>query len=248
MATALKLATNVADIVGIEAPTALKNSVEPQSRAMLRLLNRAGQQLARVENTWNGSWTFLEREHTFTTIAGQRDYDLPADFERIIEDTTWDRDTYRQMRGNLSPQEWQQLRSGLIGTVTQAPYYRIRRAGVGKRRALSLDPIPSGGDVLVYEYVSNHWVVDSAQTASRAEYVDDTDEALFNDDLMEMSLLWRFKQSRGLSFSPELAEYETEMDRILAQDSGARPLRVSSRRTRSWLGYPSLADGNWNVG
>ena len=221
-----EIARDVGDVIGIKRVTSLVGNSEPHARAMLVLLDQGGKNLTKLRNTWGASWAVLTREHTFTTVAAQEEYAFPEDFTAFVDGTVWDRSSYREARGVFSPQEWQQVKSGLIETSGIAPNYRIRRGASGRGRSLYLDPIPGGGEILVYEYVSRSWVVDAAGTSFGERIAVDTDEPLFDDDLVRMDLVWRFKQSRGLSFATELAEFEIERDRRLAEDAGTRKLEV----------------------
>ena len=178
------------------------------------------------------------------------EYALPEDFEALIDGTLWDRTSYREMRGTLTPQEWQQARSGLIQTVSIAPLYRIRGSSTGVGRSIYLEPIPTTEDTLVMEYVSGSWLQSGND---RTMFVDristDADIPLFDDDLMEMDLEWRFKQSRGLTFAAELAEWEMERDRRFAADAGPRTIVLGQGRRRTrWPNTPESGFGGGFTG
>ena len=203
-----------------------------------RLLNRAGRNLAQRRNAFGAGWTVLTREYVFSTVDGQDEYPLPADYIDLIDGTVWNRDTFREGRGVLTPQEWQELRSGLVGTISIAPYYRIRRSSDGSGRSFWLDPVPSRADELVIEYLSDSWVRSADGTEFRNVFTADTDTSVYDDDLLEMDLVWRLKQARGLPFAAELGEYEMERDRRIGQDAGLRTLRIARSSVRSW---------RWNI-
>ncbi len=227
--TALEIAQSAAAIVGVEEPSHLKNNPDAHARAFWALLNRAGKTLAKMRNAWGGGWAILEKEHGFTTVAGQAAYPLPEDFGALLQRSLWDRGSAVELMGPLAPREWQALKSGLITASAPALLYRIRPDGSGAKRSFHLEPTPRAGHEIAFEYLSDRWVVSADGSARRAAFVEDSDAPLFDDDLVEMDLVWRFKQTRGLAFATELAEFEIERDRRLATDTGARDVRLARR-------------------
>jgi len=232
-----------AGVIGVKAFVKLRGNADPDARSMEARFNRAGQAMTRMRNTLGASWTALTQEFVFETIPGVAEYRLPDGFQSIIDGTVWDRSTYREMRGTLSPQQWQEVKSGLIESVRIAPFYRIRRSAAAGR-TLWLDPTPAGRDEIVLEFQSAHWVESADRSTYRYAIESDTDKTVFDDDLLEMSVLWRFKQSRGLTFAVELAEYEQEVMRRFAEDAGARAIRVGrSAGNRRGLNVPETGFG-----
>ena len=82
--------------------------------------------------------------------------------------------------------------------------------------------MPAGGDHLVFEYLGGNWVSDVDNSTFRDAITEDTDMPLFDDDLLEMGTLWRFKQSRGLSYQAELGEFENQESIRFADDAGRK--------------------------
>ncbi|MYG26276.1 MAG: hypothetical protein F4213_09660 [Boseongicola sp. SB0677_bin_26] len=221
-----EIARNVAAVVGMRDIDSLVGNPEPHARAMVVLLNRGCKNMAQMRGTSNQGWIVLTREFAFQTVPGQASYAFPDDYQELVDGTVWNRDTYREARGPLSPTEWQRIKSGLVETTSIAPNFRIRRNVAGTGKAFWVDPVPSQAQDLVIEYVSNQWLTDASQTVFRGRVAADTDLTLFDDDLVEQDLTWRFKQSRGLSFAPELAEFELERDKRFAKDGGLRTIRI----------------------
>ena len=237
--TVLEIAQDAAFVIGIDDIVAIVGSNQPASRAMRVHIDQSGINLTRMRNTWGASWTILTVEYPFTTIAGQAEYPLPEDFESLIDGTLWDRSEYHEGRGALSPQEWQQLKSGLVQDTVLTPYYRIKRSVAGNTRALVLHPTPSAQEELVFEYTSKNWLTGS-DGSTRDKIEEDTDIPLFDYDLIRMDILWRFKQSRGLTFAAELAEFEQEVRRRFAEDAGSRAIEVG--RVQGRARYPQTPE------
>lgn len=229
--TLLTIVECAADIIGVPRPSAVITSTDQTVRTMLALLNREGQNLAKLRNLWGGGWTILEREHTFTTTASTAEYAFPSDFAELIGDTAWDRDDFFEMRGPLSPQEWQAIKSGLSASPALRRRFRIKRSASTATRQFFVDPTPEAtGETLVFEYLSNAWLTDSGGTTLRTAFAADDDVGLLDEDLLEMGLVWRFKQAKGLGFAAELAEYEIERDRRIANDPGSTKIFVARKK------------------
>ena len=121
------------------SPESLVGSVDQDARLLLVTTNNAGRTLSLERDVFGGGWTVLTKEWVFNTVPDQAEYSFPEDFSDIVDGTVWDRDTYREARGALGPNEWQQIKSSLIGSVTISPYYRIRRSTTG------VPPLPMAG-------------------------------------------------------------------------------------------------------
>ncbi|OYV46869.1 MAG: hypothetical protein B7X10_04675, partial [Burkholderiales bacterium 21-58-4] len=118
---------------------------------------------------------------------GQSDYPLPADFQRPIDNTFWDRSQFWSMRGPQSPQQWQLYKSSVIGRASIQRRYRFRSirspAGVPMGQYLSIDPLPlDNGSQLVFEYVSNGWC-ESATGTPQSSWQADTDTGVLDESI-----------------------------------------------------------------
>src|SRR6185312_9692989 len=110
---------------------------------------------------------------TFT--FGQSDYALPSDFQRVIDNTLWDRSRFWAMRGPQSPQQWQLYKSSVIGRASIQRRFRFRRQQGGTGMVFSIDPVPTdNGSQPVFEYVSNAWC-QSVSGALQTSWEADTD-------------------------------------------------------------------------
>ena len=152
--TAINIAQRVAHAQGVRAPSSLKSNQDVDASKLLALLNRGCKNLASKRGPFGGSWQELVREHLITTQAGVPDYALPQDFAELITDTVWDRSTYREAPGPLTPQEYQRLKGGLIDTVAITPRYRLALSEDTQTVRFRLDPIPSGEETIAFEYLS----------------------------------------------------------------------------------------------
>jgi hypothetical protein len=151
----LTICTNAANNIGIAAPSSIIGNTDPAAIRLLQMARREGQVLSTRTN-----WVALVVEHVFVA-DGTSDYQLPADFRSIINDTMWDRSRFWKMRGPMTPQQWQLYKSGIIGRATIERRWRVRIPSgdpAGATVNFELDPsITETTSIFVYEYVSKNW-------------------------------------------------------------------------------------------
>lgn len=212
-----------------------------------------------VPSTVTGAGTFS---------FGQSDYELPADFQRPVDNTFWDRSRFWSMRGPQSPQQWQLYKSSVIGRASIQRRYRFRSvyssgataigggigvAGIGNlpafRKYLSIDPVPfDNGSQLVFEYVSNGWCQSIAgvpQTSWQADTDGGVDEDM--EYLIGLDVTWRLLRRLGLSYAEEMNEFETQLDKALAHDGGSAILNLTPDNQLTLIGpwnLPETGFGN----
>ena len=238
--TALDIAQRVSASIGINVPSTLRSTQDPNANLMLALLNRSGQVLSRKRGPFGGSWTELTREHVVTTVANKDEYALPQGFAELITGTAWDRSTYRAAPGPVTPQEWQRLKGGLLDTVALTPRYRIVYSENTNQRVLRLDPVPaSTGERIAFEHLTRFWVRESENAPVAHERVtEDGHVPVFETHLVELDLEWRVRKSQGLNYRTDIAEFELERDRLFAQSHGLRDVYMSPNAE------DTLNDGN----
>lgn len=238
--TLLSLCQDACDELGIERPSQIVGSTDQTARTLLVLANAEGRALSRYPK--NG-WAIQQREHTFSTVASTAEYALPSDFRCFIDETAWDRDSYWEMRGPLSPQEWQRVKSGLAATPALRRRWRVKRSGSSIANKFFIDPTPDSVAALVFEYVSNQWLTNAAGDTGYESWQADTDVPILDSELMRRGLVWRFKAAKKFDFTSELAEYEALRDQAVAQDGGAPVLHTARRRVG--LPYPNVPDSGF---
>ena len=105
LATANDTLNRVAAEVGLTPIPDPWGSPKQEFEQMRYLLNIAGEELSQLYQ-----WEFLMREHQIITSSSDTgNYDLPADFLYMINQTGWERAENVPLFGPLSPQDWQYL-------------------------------------------------------------------------------------------------------------------------------------------
>jgi hypothetical protein len=241
MASALELAQTAAVEMGLNQPQSVYSTPELIPQQLGALLNATGEMLVKRR-----VWRRLFRDTTITAIDGQGSYELPADFARPITQTEWDTINHWPLIGNETPQQWQWLKSGILST---GPRERFRLVG----NTLEVWPIPgtnvdgSGIPLPItfsYYYVSKWWAL-SAAGQPKPKCTADDDTTIFDDRLIISGTKLRFYQAKQFDTSAFAAEFQTNLDDALAQDSGGPILSMARQPAYPLITVYSVPDGNW---
>ena len=226
MATALEIAIDTALSIGTSPPASLVSG-DIKGRRMAVHMNRGGQALLSKRGAFGEGWPHTNKRYQFTTEDGVAFYALPDDFTSVIEETIWDVTDGWAGRGPLTPAEDQLLRyyrSAVTGAI--GPLYRQREEG--GTTGLEIHPTPSSERIISLEYISQHWLRETANRApTKARITLDTDVPIFKEHIVSLDLAWRYKKQLGQAFDIELAEFELERDRTFAQSLPIRDIRFN---------------------
>lgn len=217
--TLLTICQDVARQVGFAVPLSIVNATNDKTAQQLySLANRAGESMAKVKR-----WQTLVKENTFTLATADQDYAFPADFRHIIPETTWNRDDRRKVINPLNSQEWAFYKGWqtLSGLNLRA---RIRNDELEFEQTISSD---MNGETIAYEYLSKYWAEDSGGTA-KAAFTADSDVALLDEEIITLSVLYRFKRSKGLDWESDFMDYKIELDTVKGYDSGSRNINLGA--------------------
>lgn len=230
----LTICQNVADEVGVDQPSTIIGNADENAIRLLAAAKREGKRLSRRHD-----WAILQIEHEFNTAASDDEYQFPADFDRMLGDTAWDRNNYWALRGPLSPAQWQIRKSALVASSLIRKRWRIRQDPLTMPpiKAFFVDPVPTAVETLVFDYVSSSWVADATTNLPISDWSADNDTALIDEELIELGVLWRFRKMLGLVYLDERDEYERAVERAAASDSGLGTINMAGDR-------PAIAEVN----
>ena len=233
--TVFTMAEDICRAAPVEVPGSIIGNSDDTARLLQVSLNDAGKWLARRHD-----WVDMVKEHTFTTVASQADYDLPTDFKYIIDYTAWDRSNFERTRGPLTAQEWQERKSSVLAsTATTWKRYRIRCVSGAKK--YSIDPTPSTTDDMVFEYMSTSWC-ESSGGIGRTAFAADDDVGILDEEIIYLQAKWRFLNRLGMAYAEEKAEAMDATDFKIANDGGVRRLRLDHRRQYFLVGPQNVPD------
>jgi hypothetical protein len=237
VATLLDIARRVVRGVGILAPSAIYGSSDETAERLLEAAQAAGEMMLRQR-----AWIALVLEHSFDTVADQASYDLPSDFARLVTDTAWQASNNWNMRGNMTPAQWQFEQNALIARPSIQKGFRVKVSSGTKK--FYLTPTPTAVEGIVFEYVSKNWCQSSGGTGQSA-WAADTDVLLLDEDLFVLATRWLFKQSNGLPFA---VDYELWMSQVRAASAQELALPMVNLARGGVTGrWPPVPEGSWGV-
>lgn len=211
--TLLSVCQDVADVTGLTRPPAIITGQDQLQRQMLGLAKETLCELGLMD------WPILQVPYTFNTVAGQAQYDLPADFGREVGSTVYASARYAEVRGQLTAAAWAKQRNELPNLGR----FKFRIFGMPLK--LSIYPVPDTVETVVMEYASTYRVK-QATGVYVTTYADDQDVSLMPEDLIKLGLKWRIRRAKGMDYSEEFDAYELTRNQRLAQqlDMGSMPV------------------------
>lgn len=236
-ATANVILNRVAAEVGkdqVEDPFA---STDKDFVQMKALLNIAGEELLALH-----PWSFLIKTHSITTnVPGDDgDYDFPADYHRMVNQTHWETVNQRPLSGPLTPQEWTALTNADITSAIDVSF-RLRDG------SFSLFPQPPEDNLTVtFEYITRNWVIDSTDgTTRRDSCVQGADTPLFDRTLLSRYLKVKWLEAKNFDTTKAQADLNQIFALLTESDKGAPILNTARRRGGRFLGYGNIPDSNF---
>lgn len=203
---------------GIQQDTYLASADQPTSSAVLSLAATA-----------SGTGTSL----TFT----QTKYAMPADFDRLIDRTDWDKSQHWEMLGPETAQQWQWLKSGFIST---GPRIRFRPLG----GLFQIWPAIGAAHLLGFEYISKFWALSSGGTA-QASFSADTDTCIYPDRLMVLFLKKKYFEIVGFDTTALQRDFMSELDKAKSFDAGSPTLSMNPRVNSVLIGWENIPDAGF---
>ncbi len=174
----------------------------------------------------------------------QTQYPMPSDYDRISDNTQWDKSRHWEMLGPATGQQWQWLKSGYIST---GPRMRFRILG----GYFQIWP-PSGiADYIGFEYLSNQWVLSAAAQAAgptpdKSSFTVDTDTCIYNDTLMVLGLKSKYMQAKQWA-DPYGPLFFAQKSIAIANDAGSLKLSMAPRLSEVLIGQMNIPDSGYGT-
>jgi hypothetical protein len=229
----IKQAADIVSEVGVEIGLPKVQdpftTIDPQYQRMIQLLSVAGNALGEFY-----PWARLINRFSLTTVQNQTEYDLPLDWDAMIDQTLW-------RQGGLypgypsSPQVWQYF-SNILAGVTLTVLFREQD---GK---LLIWPSVGGGIPVNMEYRSRGWVRvgDEATGIYKDHIAQGTDWVLHDPLLISRFLKLKFLEALGFDTQAAKDEFNVVIEARSAKDNSAPVLSMS----QGMAGFRLIDAGN----
>jgi hypothetical protein len=204
--------------LGLTVPASVVGSNDPNIVQMYEVCNEAGQEYADAYE-----WQILTAEVSFLATAvesqGSINTIVGGDLGWIVNDTIWNRTTDRPMFGPLSAQQWQQIKAN----AAAGPFSEYRIRG----NELLFYPAANLNDACYFEWVSKDFCQNTGGSTSYCRWNADTDVFVLDSRIFELSVLWKWKQLKGLDFQADYAKYLVAIEQAKARDGTKTVLSLS---------------------
>lgn len=205
-------------------------STDPNVVQLCTLLTELGQDLVRQHQ-----WSHLRVEYTFVTVNGTAAYSLPTDYDRLTDQSQWDRTQQWPMAGPLSAQGWQAVQAQSLGGTVDA-FFRVWS------NQLHIYPTP-GATVrtIAYEYISKYWVAVTAAPTTRSKETPSIASDVLHFDRMVLiyGLRLAFLEAKGFPTGAVQRKYDDAL--AAAKGEGAAPVLSLNQRP---IGTHRYLDGH----
>lgn len=211
-------------------------STDPAIVQMCGILNSCGRELLTMRE-----WQRMIVSYSITIQVGDSgNYQLPADYQRHIDQTDWNPTNRLPLGGPLTAQDWTYLINTNLASSTIYISFRERDG------LFSILPQPPSGSLLIgqvitFEYISRYWVATSAapNVLASDSVVTGTDLIQFDPILIQKLLKLRFLEAKKFDTTAASQQFNNAYMSFGGQDKSAPVL--SAARSR---GFPYIDDRN----
>lgn len=203
--------------IGLQDSSSPVSDVDDTFKQMVALLDSAGQEMCELN-----AWPVLVKNYRIFT--GEDDtgiYDLPNDFNYMIDQTGWDRTNRVALGGPLSAQDW----TYLVGRdlVSSTIYVSFRQ--VEGKLYVFPQPPPEGMEI-TFEYISRDWLQEVGeelgQEAQTRDTIGDGSNVCLLPGLMMIKFLkLKWLQAKGMDASNAALEFDTLFQGQIGKSEGA---------------------------
>lgn len=204
------------------------------AQQMIAMLSVVGQNLSRSHD-----WQFLEKVATFTGDGTTSEFDLPADFGRIVNQTQWATSDQRPMTGPVTPQVWGWCQYGIVSTGF---FYRYRVLN----NKLAVFPTPGADTEFAFYYISKNWLKNGLDDEI-SKITSASDVPQFDARLMVTGLKAMFWGQKGFDTTQIQAEFNYVLENEKGTNQGAAVLRLGCNDAGILINEYNVPDGSWKV-
>lgn len=167
-----------------------------------------------IELSRGYQWQELQKEYTFASVISQANYSLPSDFDRLVNDTFWNKDQHRALIGATTAEIWRILKDSATLGVGVEEFYRIRN------NEIVIHQTPTVAENYVFEYITKNIVKSSANTPQTG-FLADTDIPVIDEYIVKLDTTWRWLKNNGRAYAEE---------KITAEKAIAERIKVNGSR------------------
>jgi len=220
MTTLKNILDTVCDDAFVEIASSYATNTQDDYRRLVRYANKAVSDILTQHR-----WGALKRRATIDVVDGTTLYDLPSDFDYLINDTTSTRNGFRNVDLPASDE------IVALNDTTNIINYMGRILG----NQIEVLNAPVGE--LHYMYMSNQVVQKNDESYAKS-FNADTDEWLLDDELLTRGILWRWqKTTDDADWQADLQDFTNYLEHMKFQDTGARTINADESIRHKYIPF-----------
>lgn len=229
--TLLTIVRDAAIDAGFDPPAiVVGNNTDILAQKMLRAAQRTGLDLVK-----RSPWGISRIVRTFSAINGETQLGaLPADYDRMVPQSFWDRTNQYLVNGPIPAAQWQSLQSAPF-TAVGARWFTIRGGQI------LITPTMNGGENMVFEYVSNAFCASSGGTR-QSRWLADSDVPLFSEELFTLGVTYFIQMGENLPWADSFRLYQERIAMEVEADQPSTDILSAGDifgGRRAWTGSPA---------
>jgi len=216
--TVLSIAQRVTPKIGLEYPDELYPSVIREFEELRDVMEDMATRI-----TEGHEWQLLSKVGTITGDGSTTAWDLPSDYDRMVQDSqVWSDSLETPLTHLTSLNEW-------LGLDIQSFDFVINAWTIYGGQ-MYITPALANGVTAQFFYQSNLTFVEDDGTTFKTVSDVDSDSFRLDEGLLKLGTIWRWKSYKGQTYAEELEDYEEKKERLVVRDKGARSLRLGRIR------------------
>jgi hypothetical protein len=218
--------------IALAKPTSVFGSAVREHLELATLAQEMAEMIASAHE-----WEKLNRIATITGDGSTEDFDLPTDYDRMLDKSQlWTSSLETPLSPVSDRDEW-------LGLDVQS-FDFVVNAWIKYGDQIHIKPAPADAEAIKYWYQSN-LIVAPASGTNKAAFDTDTDTFRIDERLLKLGIIWRWREMKGLPYAENLADYERALAKRIAEDKGSRIIRIGrpSLPRDAIYAYPKSVSG-----
>jgi hypothetical protein len=230
--TILSVGQRVCLAIGLDVPDALMSSTEREHQELVRLADEVA-----TSTMETFDWQELQVIKTYTGDGASEAFDLPTDYHRMDGSAEmWSSRWTWPFNHVESANRWLEY---LV-----VPFNLVNGNWIIYGGQFHFLPIMGPTETLKFFYISKNYVRQNGG-GTLARFVADTDSFRLDERLLELGMIWQWRQRKGLPYAEDMAAFGMALTNAIKRNRGAEGV-VSGNRP-SWARNAKPAFGG-NVG
>lgn len=223
--TVLQVVQSAAPKLGIAVPSQLFAATGRTEIELRSVLNEVAERTVRAHD-----WSALKTLETDTGDGSTETFNLPTDYVRMPKGAhVWSSRWQAPLR-EISNEDWLML--DVLNYDMVVGSWTIIGGQIKYKPALT------STETAKWYYISGAYAVPSSGS-NKTEFSADDDTFVLDDRVLELTLIWEYRQRKGLDYSEDMMNAETALAQQISDDRGARIVSQTSRgNMRGTPAYP----------